>query len=345
MEKVKIKVTETDVTIESMPDKITAGNIEFIDCEFDLAPVFSDLIVRASFNGVFRKIENGVCKAPKLNEGICKLGVYGYELDDNGEYQLCVSPKPTTLFVHEGSFDNNDIPADNPSPNELESHYALIKKLVDDGLLKGEQGLQGPQGEQGIQGIQGPAGAQGIQGERGPQGEQGIQGLQGPQGEKGDKGDPAGQWVKIASTFITYEQDEDGNDIEANVIEIPIDAAYQKCTQFKIRGRFAVNTLTGTPNLRLYLGSTGRRYDIAKSINKRYVKTFGTFDRTLRGIYNGLYQIESNFTSYSMDTAITSCWDEAAASTMSIPYFRFMLTSGDYFTSESSIEIYAYAEG
>lgn len=149
MEKVKIKVTETDVTISRLPEKITAGNIEFIDCEFDLAPVFSNLIVRASFNDAFRTIENGVCKAPELNEGICKLGVYGYELDDNGEYQLCVSPKPTTFFVNEGSFNDKDIPADNPAPSELESHYALINALVESGKLKGEQGPQGEKGDPG----------------------------------------------------------------------------------------------------------------------------------------------------------------------------------------------------
>lgn len=57
---------------------------------------------------------------------------------------------------------------------------------------RGPQGLQGPQGEQGIQGIQGDQGIQGeqgIQGQQGLQGEQGIQGDQGIQGERGIQGE------------------------------------------------------------------------------------------------------------------------------------------------------------
>ncbi len=178
MEKVKIKVTETDVIIESMPEKITAGNIEFIDCAFDLAPVFKKLVIRASFNGKFRTIEKGFCKAPKLNEGICKLGVYGYELDPNGEYRLCVSPMPTTFFVNEGSFNDKDIPAEDPTPDELDAHYALIKNLIDDGLLRGEQGAPGESAYE----IAVHNGYQGTE-------EEWLNSLKGLKGEKGDKGD------------------------------------------------------------------------------------------------------------------------------------------------------------
>ena len=48
---------------------------------------------------------------------------------------------------------------------------------VDLGLVKGEQGpqgLQGQKGEQGPQGLQGPKGEQGLQGPKGEQGEPGI---------------------------------------------------------------------------------------------------------------------------------------------------------------------------
>ena len=61
---------------------------------------------------------------------------------------------------------------------------------------QGEQGIPGetgPQGEQGIQGEQGVPGEQGEQGVPGEQGEQGIQGEPGPQGEKGDTGEPGPQ--------------------------------------------------------------------------------------------------------------------------------------------------------
>lgn len=54
--------------------------------------------------------------------------------------------------------------------------------VIDCGVARGPQGIQGetgPQGEQGIQGIQG------VQGEVGPQGETGPQGATGPQGPTG----------------------------------------------------------------------------------------------------------------------------------------------------------------
>ena len=73
---------------------------------------------------------------------------------------------------------------------------------------RGEQGIQGlqgevgPRGEQGLQGIQGEVGPrgeqglQGIQGEVGPRGEQGLQGDEGPQGVPGlDGASPTAQEV------------------------------------------------------------------------------------------------------------------------------------------------------
>lgn len=85
------------------------------------------------------------------------------------------------------------------------------------GLVKGEKGDTGPQGEKGPKGdigsqgpqgpkgdaftfedftpeqlanLKGPKGDTGAQGPAGPQGEKGDTGPQGPKGDKGDKGDP-----------------------------------------------------------------------------------------------------------------------------------------------------------
>ncbi len=55
--------------------------------------------------------------------------------------------------------------------------------VIDCGVARGPQGIQGetgPQGEQGIQGIQGVQGEAGPQGKTGPQGETGPQGPTGP---------------------------------------------------------------------------------------------------------------------------------------------------------------------
>lgn len=108
---------------------------------------------------------------------------------------------PTVNNLAYWSYQSN--PNYNPivSPIEGESLTTINVYAV----LNGNDGEQGPQGEQGIpgetgpqgeQGIPGEQGEQGIPGETGPQGEQGEQGIQGepgPQGEKGDAGEPGPQ--------------------------------------------------------------------------------------------------------------------------------------------------------
>ena len=129
METIQIKVTETDVIIKSKPQKITANNIEVIKCEFELDEAFSDLIVRAVFDGEYRTIENNICYAPPLHEGICEIGVYGYEVE-NDNYKLLISPQPVRLAISKGSYNPDEVAADNPAPSELEAHYFLVEELI-----------------------------------------------------------------------------------------------------------------------------------------------------------------------------------------------------------------------
>lgn len=67
---------------------------------------------------------------------------------------------------------------------------------------KGEQGIQGPQGEQGPIGL---TGIQGIQGEQGPKGDTGPQGIQGEQGPKGEQGNDGYTPVKGIDYFTTED--------------------------------------------------------------------------------------------------------------------------------------------
>lgn len=53
---------------------------------------------------------------------------------------------------------------------------AKINELLEDLVVEGVPGPQGPQGIQGLPGIQGPVGAQGIQGIQGPAGADGADG-------------------------------------------------------------------------------------------------------------------------------------------------------------------------
>ena len=64
-----------------------------------------------------------------------------------------------------------------------------FQQKLDNGKLRGQQGIPGAKGEKGEAGPQGEVGPAGPQG---PQGEQGLQGLQGSKGEKGEAG-PQGE--------------------------------------------------------------------------------------------------------------------------------------------------------
>ncbi len=160
---IKIKVTQTEVTITEKPEKITAENYNQIKCMFDLDEAFDNLIVRASFNGEFVTVEQGECFAPALKEGNCKLGVYGYTVVDE-KLKLRISPLPKIFYVDEGSYNENDVESDQPLPTELEQHYSNIKELVESGKLKGDTGEKGEKGDKGDKGDTGETGATGPQG-------------------------------------------------------------------------------------------------------------------------------------------------------------------------------------
>lgn len=163
MQVIKIKVTQTDVTITEKPEKITAENYNQIKCIFDLDEAFDNLIVRASFNGEYATVENGECFAPVLKQGNCSLGVYGYAVVEE-KLERRISPSPKMFYVDQGSYNVNDVEGDNPTPTELEEHYNRVKELVDSGKLKGDPGEKGDKGDKGDTGATGATGLQGPPG-------------------------------------------------------------------------------------------------------------------------------------------------------------------------------------
>lgn len=142
MQTLKIKVTETEVTVTEQSGKITAENVNQIQCIFDLPKAFDNLIVRASFNGVYVTVEQGVCFVPPLTEGTCRLGVYGYTMEED-KLKLRISPSPCCFYVYAGSYNSTDVQANQPKPTELEAHYNRIQALIDAGKLQGPQGVPG----------------------------------------------------------------------------------------------------------------------------------------------------------------------------------------------------------
>ena len=219
MQTLNIKVTQQAVILQNK-DPVTAENVNQIRCVVELDPAYADLVVRVCMNGQFATVVDGQCFAPPLQEGMCRLGVYGYAVDGEQLVQR-ISPEPCVFYVRPGSYDPAAVEADAPNPTELEAYYAKVQALLKDigqgvngttytpsvsaaGVIswtndggkdnpepvniKGPKGDTGPQGSPGKDGEQGPQGEPGKDGAAGPQGPQGEPGAEGPQGPKGDIG-------------------------------------------------------------------------------------------------------------------------------------------------------------
>lgn len=131
MLKLNFNVTEEKVTLNTAEenDSPAAGNINYIECKFNLPPAYDELIVEAVFNGQRRALVNGVCSAPYIADGECTVGVIAYEME-NDSYKLLSSPLPCTIYLPKGSFNNSITESEQPSPGALEDYYKRIKDLI-----------------------------------------------------------------------------------------------------------------------------------------------------------------------------------------------------------------------
>lgn len=244
MQTLNIKVTQQAVILQNK-DPVTAENVNQIRCVVELDPAYADLVVRVCMNGQFATVVDGQCFAPPLQEGMCRLGVYGYAVDGEQLVQR-ISPEPCVFYVRPGSYDPAAVETDAPDPTELESYYAKVQALLKDigkgvngttytpsvsvaGEIswtndggkdnpepvnikgpKGDTGPQGASGKDGERGPQGEPGKDGAAGPQGPQGEPGAAGPQGPQGEPGAEG-PQGPKGDIGAQGPQGEQGPKGD--------------------------------------------------------------------------------------------------------------------------------------
>lgn len=97
MQTLNIKVTQQAVILQNK-DPVTAENVNQIRCVVELDPAYADLVVRVCMNGQFATVVDGQCFAPPLQEGMCRLGVYGYAMDGEQLVQR-ISPEPCVFYV------------------------------------------------------------------------------------------------------------------------------------------------------------------------------------------------------------------------------------------------------
>lgn len=231
MQTLNIKVTQQAVILQNK-DPVTAENVNQIRCVVELDPAYADLVVRVCMNGQFATVVDGQCFAPPLQEGMCRLGVYGYAVDGEQLVQR-ISPEPCVFYVRPGSYDPAAVETDAPDPTELESYYAKVQALLKD-IGKGVNGttytpsvsvageiswtndggkdnpepvnIKGPKGDTGPQGASGKDGTDGrgintawvndngeLQLEYSDGEEDNLGNVKGPRGAKGVKGDTGAQ--------------------------------------------------------------------------------------------------------------------------------------------------------
>lgn len=132
MLKLNFIVTEETVRLDKSKEnsKTPSGNINNIECSFELPEEYNGLNVKAVFNGIPRPIENGKCIAPYIAAGECVIGVIAYSINEKDEYDLLSSPQPCVLYFPDGSYDENITADAQPSPSELELYYEKVERLI-----------------------------------------------------------------------------------------------------------------------------------------------------------------------------------------------------------------------
>lgn len=164
--------------------KITANTkaVQLIDAEEFLSGAYNDITIDVELSEEYRSLTSfvtfndkktpviaGKVSTPCLGEGLCRIGVYAVNIDDNNVV-LRYSPKPVDILITTGTWNNRIAESDTPTASEAEKIYTLIDTAIAAGRLKGDKGepfkysdftpeqlesLRGPQGKTGPKGQKG----------------------------------------------------------------------------------------------------------------------------------------------------------------------------------------------
>lgn len=164
--------------------RITANTkaVQLIDAEEFLSGAYNDITIDVELSEEYRSLTSfvtfndkktpviaGKVSTPCLGEGLCRIGVYAVNIDDNNVV-LRYSPKPVDILITTGTWNNRIAESDTPTASEAEKIYTLIDNAIAAGQLKGDKGepfkysdftpeqlesLRGPQGKPGPKGQKG----------------------------------------------------------------------------------------------------------------------------------------------------------------------------------------------
>lgn len=150
-------------------EEFFSGAYNDITINVELSEEYKDLTSFVTFNDKKTPVIAGKVSTPCLGEGLCRIGVYAVNIDDNNVV-LRYSPKPVDVLITAGTWSNQIAESNTPTASEAEKIYTLIDNAIAAGQLKGDKGesfkysdftpeqlesLRGPQGKTGPKGQKG----------------------------------------------------------------------------------------------------------------------------------------------------------------------------------------------
>ena len=151
-------------------EEFLSGAYNDITIDVELSEEYKDLTSFVTFNDEKTPVIAGKVSTPCLCEGLCRIGVYAVNIDDDSNVVLRYSPKPVDVLITAGTWSNQIAESNTPTASEAEKIYTLIDNAIAAGQLKGDKGesfkysdftpeqlesLRGPQGKTGPKGQKG----------------------------------------------------------------------------------------------------------------------------------------------------------------------------------------------
>ena len=151
-------------------EEFLSGAYNDITIDVELSEEYKGLTSFVTFNDEKTPVIAGKVSTPCLGEGLCRIGVYAVNIDDDSNVVLRYSPKPVDVLITAGTWSNQIAESNTPTASEAEKIYTLIDNAIAAGRLKGDKGepfkysdftpeqlesLRGPQGNTGPKGQKG----------------------------------------------------------------------------------------------------------------------------------------------------------------------------------------------
>lgn len=166
-----MKITANTKTVQLIDaEEFLSGAYNDITIDVELSEEYKGLTPFVTFNDEKTPVIAGKVSTPCLCEGLCHIGVYAVDIDDDSTVVLRYSPKPVDVLITAGTWSNQIAESNAPTASEAEKIYTLIDNAIASGQLKGDKGepfkysdftpeqlesLRGPQGKTGSKGQKG----------------------------------------------------------------------------------------------------------------------------------------------------------------------------------------------